>query len=279
MHHNVFPKIAVINDFTGFGRCALSVEIPIISQMGLQCCGVPTSILSNHSAFSSFFYHDYTDYMEDYVGEWKKLGLQFEGILTGFYGSERQIDFVKEFIKNFSNEKTVVVVDPIMGDNGKTYATYTKKLCDKMKELTEYAHILTPNLTELCILSGNTYGDNYSYEEIAAMCKQAVLGRKDCKVVVTGIVRGKSIVNLVYENNGYCLIRKKIAGENRCGTGDVFASVVTGKVVCKESLKTAVKTAADFVSRCIVESDKIGIPKTDGVCFEKLLYQLKGRDL
>lgn len=276
MHHNVFPKIAVINDFTGFGRCALSVEIPIISQMGIQCCGVPTSILSNHSAFSSFFFQDYTEHMKDYVEEWKKLGLQFEGILTGFYGSGEQIDIVKEFIKEFSHEKTVVVVDPIMGDNGKTYSTYTGKMCEKMKELAEYAHILTPNLTELCILSGNPYRGDYSYRDIGAMCRKVVSGRKDCKVVVTGIVHGKSIVNLVYENNGYRLIRKKIVGENRCGTGDVFASVVAGKVVCGASLETAVKTAADFVSQCIVESDKIGIPKTDGVCFEKFLYRLRG---
>lgn len=276
MHHNVFPKIAVINDFTGFGRCALSVEIPIISQMGIQCCGVPTSILSNHPAFSSFFFQDYTEHMKDYVGEWKKLGLRFEGILTGFYGSEKQIDTVKEFIKEFSYEKTVVVVDPIMGDNGKTYATYTGKMCDKMKELAEFAHILTPNMTELCILSGSPYSEDYSYRDIAAMCRKAVSGRKDCKVVVTGIVRGGSIANLVYENDGYGLIRKKMAGENRCGTGDVFASVVTGKVVCGETLEAAVKTAADFVSKCIAESDKIGIPKTDGVCFEKFLYQLRG---
>lgn len=276
MHHNVFPKIAVINDFTGFGRCALSVEIPIISQMGIQCCGVPTSILSNHSAFSSFFFQDYTAYIKDYVEEWEKLELQFEGILTGFYASAEQIDIVKDFIKKFSHENTIVVVDPIMGDNGKNYAVYTEKMCDKMKELAEYAHILTPNLTELCILSGNPYSDGYSYKELAAMCRKVVSGRKDCKVVVTGIVHGASIVNLVYENDGYSLIRKKLAGENRCGTGDVFASVVAGKVVCGSSLANAVKKAADFVSQCIVESDKIGIPKTDGVCFEKFLYRLRG---
>lgn len=275
MNHNIFPKIAVINDFTGFGRCALSVEIPIISQMGIQCCGVPTSILSNHSAFPSFFFGDYTDYMEPYVQEWKKLKLRFNGILTGFYGSKRQIDLVKEFIGDFADEKTIVVVDPIMGDNGTTYATYTEPMCDKMKELTAYAGVLTPNLTELCILAGKPYRTDYRYEEIALMCREAVRGRADCSVVVTGIVRGGSIVNLVYEHDGYCLIRKKTAGENRCGTGDVFASIVAGKLVQGAPLKTAVKTAADFVSRCIVESDKIGVPKTDGVCFEKILYRLR----
>lgn len=276
MSHNIFPKIAVINDFTGFGRCALSVEIPIISQMGIQCCGVPTAILSNHSAFPSFSFQDYTEHMGDYLAEWKKLGLRFEGILTGFYGSEEQIDIVKAFIREFSHENTVVIVDPIMGDNGTTYATYTEKMCDKMKELAEYAHILTPNLTELCILSGKSYREDYSREEIMDMCAAAVGGRKNCQVVVTGIVRGGRIVNLVYENNKCSVIRKKIAGENRCGTGDVFASVVAGKVVCGKTLEEAVRIAADFVSKCIVESDKIGIPKTDGVCFEKVLYQLKG---
>lgn len=275
MNHNVYPKIAVISDFTGFGRCALSVEIPIISQMGIQCCGVPTSILSNHSEFSSFFFRDCTEDLVRYTEEWKKIKLRFNGILTGFYGSEGQIDFVKMFIKEFSQEDTVVVVDPIMGDNGKVYATYTKRMCDKMKELTEYAHVLTPNLTELCILADRPYRSDYSYAQIADMCKNTVRGR-DCSVVVTGIVRGSYIVNFVWENGSYCLVRKKTAGENRCGTGDVFASVAAGKLVNKAPLRLAVKTAADFVSECITESDIIGIPKSDGVCFEKILYRLRG---
>ena len=276
MNHNVYPKIAVINDFTGFGRCALSVEIPIISQMGIQCCGVPTSILSNHSAFPSFFFRDCTEDLKPYTEEWKNIKLRFNGILTGFYGSVEQIDFVKEFIKEFSQKDTLVVVDPIMGDNGKTYATYTKFMCDKMKELAACAHVMTPNLTELCILADAPYRLNYSYEEIAGMCRKVVSGRKDCSVVVTGIIRGNSIVNFVWEHDRYCLIRKKKAGENRCGTGDVFASVVAGKILTGASLPLAVKTAAEFVCDCILESDRIGIPKTDGVCFEKVLYRLKG---
>lgn len=275
-NHNLFNKIAVINDMTGFGRCALSVEMPIISHMGIQCCPVPTSILSNHSAFSSFYFDDYTDNMSSYISEWEKLSLQFEGILTGFYGSTRQIDIVCDFINIFSKPDTVVIVDPIMGDNGKIYKTYTDEMCDKMRELVGMADIITPNFTELCILAKRDYDETLSYTEIEDMCKNLKDSRlkSDCRIVVTGIKRGSYIVNMVYDNGKAGLVRKKTAGDNRCGTGDVFASVIAGKIVNGCKLTDAVKIAADFVSKCIKESDKIGIPKTDGVCFEKILNQL-----
>ena len=109
-------KVAVINDMTGFGRCALAVALPVISKLKVQCCPVPTAILSNHTAYPSCYFDDYTEHMEAYIGEWKKLDLTFDGIGTGFLGSRRQIAIVKEFIQNFCREDTIVMVDPIMGD-------------------------------------------------------------------------------------------------------------------------------------------------------------------
>ena len=146
--HNNQKKIALINDFTGFGRCSIAVELPVISMLRVQCCPVPTSVFSNHTGFESFYFDDYTDRMRRYVAEWKKLELKFNGICSGFLGSAEQISIVREFINEFNSEGTVVVVDPVMGDYGKIYSTYTDEMCRLMKELVALADIITPNLTE-----------------------------------------------------------------------------------------------------------------------------------
>ena len=148
INHNHQKKIAAINDYSGFGRCSMAVELPVISQMRIQCCPLPTSIFSNHTGFPHFFFDDYTDKMESYIAQWKLLGLRFSGILTGFLGSERQISIVQDFIRDFRDENTLVVVDPVMGDNGRPYSTYNDQLCRAMGRLTSYADILIPNVTE-----------------------------------------------------------------------------------------------------------------------------------
>ncbi len=167
-------KIAVINDISGFGRCSIAVSLPIISYLGVQCCPVPTSIFSNHTGYPHFFFDDYTDRMPAYIANWKKLGLTFEGITTGFLGSVRQIRIVKEFIREFSRENTLIIIDPVMGDNGRLYSTYTKELCEEMKQLTAYADILTPNLTECCNLTDTPYKDSgWKKKELYAITMKA----------------------------------------------------------------------------------------------------------
>lgn len=274
-NHNTFNKIAIINDMTGFGRCSLAVEIPIISHMGIQCCPVPTTIFSNHSAYESFYYQDWTDHMEPYFEEWKKLELRFDGILTGFYGSDRQMDIVMKFIEEFADNDTLIIVDPIMGDDGKTYSTYTKSMCDKMSELVDKADIITPNLTELCILTKTEYREYFSYDEIRKMCKVLIKSMKmGAQIVVTGIKRGNFLSNMVYSDGRDIIIRRKIAGDTRCGTGDVFSSIIAADAILGVDLITSVKKAADFISECIKVSVEAQIPLTDGVCFEKVLYKL-----
>lgn len=131
MSHNNQKKIAVINDFSGFGRCSIAVALPIISTLKIQCCPLPTSIFSNHTGFDSFFFDDYTDKMPLYINEWKKLGLQFDGITSGFLGSKKQIEIVTQFFKDFKTKENIIIVDPVMGDYGKIYATYTKEMCEE----------------------------------------------------------------------------------------------------------------------------------------------------
>ena len=128
MSHNRQKKIAVINDFCGFGRCSIAASLPIISALKIQCCPLPTSIFSNHTGFESFYYTDYTEHMVRYMQEWEKLDLQFHGILTGFLGSPEQIQIVKSFFERFKTDSNITVIDPVMGDYGRLYPTYSPRL-------------------------------------------------------------------------------------------------------------------------------------------------------
>lgn len=275
MSHNNQKKIALINDFTGFGKCSIAVSLPIISALKIQCCPVPTSIFSNHTAYPEYFFDDYTDKMQAYIDNWKKLDLVFEGISTGFLGSARQIEIVGKFIKDFKTDKTVVIVDPVMGDNGEKYETYTQDMCDRMRELVSLADIVTPNLTEGCILTGIPYDENMSYERIRGMAKQiAAAGPKG--VVITGIVRGNFINNYVYEEGVTdTVVRRKKIGCERAGTGDIFSSIISADAVNGVGLLESVEKAVSFIKKCLVISDERDIPREDGICFEDVLVKLK----
>ncbi len=274
--HNRQKKIAVINDMAGFGRCALSVSMPIISAMKVQCCPIPTAIFSNHSAFPSFMFKDMTADMQAYVDEWKKIGLTFNGISSGFMGSKEQIDLVIKFIKEFSTKDTLVIIDPIMGDNGKTYATYTPQMCQEMKKMVAYADILTPNLTESCILTDTPFHDGkWKKKELETLAKKlGLMGPK--KIVITGIPQGEFIANYCYENGKEPkLLRTHKVGTSRPGTGDVFAAIISADAVNGVDFQVSVKKASNFVKKCILRSMEMGLPVTDGVCFEEVLDKLR----
>ena len=144
-------KIMMINDLSGYGRCSLTVAIPILAALKVQCCPVPTSIFSNHTGFPIWHFDDYTEHMPAYLGKWKELNLSFDGIAVGFLGSARQMEIVEQAILTFQKPSAKVLIDPIMGDHGKAYATYTDEMCRKMARLISLADIITPNLTEACI--------------------------------------------------------------------------------------------------------------------------------
>ncbi|MBR2175740.1 MAG: pyridoxamine kinase [Clostridia bacterium] len=268
-------KIAVINDFSGFGRCSLTVSIPIISAFGIECCALPTAIFSNHTGYEDYYFDDYTDKMEPYFSKWKKLGLEFDGIYTGFLGSDKQINIVTKFIREFAKPETAVVIDPVMGDNGRTYATLTEDLCRHIGQLAGYADILTPNLTEACILTDYPYRENISdTEELKTIAaKLQFLGSKN--IVITGINNGNNISNFILRQDGtYILQSLPRTGGQRAGTGDVFASIISADSVNGTALEDSVKRAAEFVGRAIALSDRLNIPSQEGVCFEMLLATL-----
>lgn len=276
MSHNNQKKIAVINDFTGFGKCSITVALPVISALKVQCCPVLTSVFSNHTAYPEYFFDDYTDKMDEYIENWKKLDLKFEGIATGFLGDNRQIDIVRKFIKDFKEPKTKVIVDPVMGDYGVKYATYTDEMCRNMKQLVQMADIVTPNLTEAALITDVCYEDVVnSDDKIVEMCEKIALMGPE-KIVITGVERGGYIGDYLYEKDRYSemLLSEKIGGQ-RSGTGDIFSAIIAGDAVNDVPFKESVLKAQDFIRRCIVISEERNIPKEDGLCFEDILYTLR----
>lgn len=279
MSHNTQKKMAVINDMSGFGRCSITVSLPVISKMKIQCCPVPTAILSNHTAYEHYFFDDYTEKLPEYIDNWEKLGLTFTGIYSGFLGSKQQIDMVIDFIKRFRIEETKVIIDPVMGDDGKPYATYTQEMCEEMKKLVGYADILTPNLTEACILTDTPYKEKWRKKEIIEIAEKLVQ-RGPGKVVITGILQGGFVANFVYDTDApedarWHFLRTVKVGTQRCGTGDLFASIIAADAVNGVDFAVSVKKASGFVKKCIQKSIDLEIPVEDGVAFEELLDILK----
>lgn len=275
MTHNNQKKIAVINDISGFGRCSVTVAMPILSVMKLQCCPVPTSIFSNHTGYPHYFFDDYTSKMPEYIENWKRLGLEFEGIYSGFLGSREQIDIVRDFIRDFKTDRTRVIVDPVMGDHGKAYATYTEEMCREMRRLVAHADILTPNLTEACILTDTPYSDrHWTMRELISMA-EAIREEGPERIVITGIPQGDFVANLVYEaGEEPRILRSHRVGSERAGTGDVFSSIIAGDAVNGVPFARSVKKAGNFVKKCILRSEELEIPRPDGVCFEEYLTTL-----
>lgn len=269
-------KVAAINDLTGFGRCALTVVLPIISHMKLQCCPVPTSILSNHTGYEEYYFDDYTGKLPEYLAMWKKLDLSFDGIMTGFLGSAQQIGMVETFIAEFRKKDTVVVIDPVMGDHGTISSAYTEEMCLLMRRLVSLADITTPNLTEACRLTDTPYRA-YGWKKTELLALAGTLSDfGPRKVVITGIPQGEFIANYMYEvGKQPQMMRTHRVGEERCGTGDLFASIITADAVNGVEFQKSVRKASDFIKKCMIKTAQMNIEPKNGVCFEEVLSSLK----
>ena len=269
-------RIAVINDATGFGRCSIAVALPIISAMKIQCCPLPTAILSAHTAFPDFFLKDFTPYMRQYMEHWKSQNLEFDGITSGFLGSKEQIAEVIHFFEMFKTKDNLILVDPVMGDYGKLYSSYTEEMCDEMKKLVPYADILTPNLTEACRLLDIPYEEaDLSDQGLFDICqKLSDMGPE--KVVITGLQKEGEIITFLYEKeSGVQKIVVDKIGKDRSGTGDVFTSVLFADIINGNDFYSAVQKAVDFISKTIQFTSDIDTPEHYGLCFEEFLTELK----
>ena len=282
------PRLAMINDIAGFGRCSTTVSLPVISVMKVQVCPVPTSVLSNHLGFPLCHFDDYTSHMRDYIKVWGELGLTFDGLYCGFLGNEEQIDIVREFVEMF--RPPLFLLDPVMGDHGRAYSSITKTHVQKMKELLPLADIITPNITEACLLTGTSWKDGeWTMQELSGLCErladicqqesvssgEASVGTvSSASIVITGIRQGDSLVNFLWDDGVYTTVSTPIAGASRPGTGDIFASILAADAVRGETLLSSVQKAANFVGLCITGSEKAGTPVQEGVVFEKYLAAL-----
>lgn len=264
-------SIAIVNDISGFGRCSVTVALPILSAMKIQCGVLPTAILSNHTEYPEYTILDFTQYMEDYLTTWKRLHFAFDGIYTGFLGSEQQLSIILRMFETFSFEKRII--DPVMGDHGNIYDSYSPKMCQTMKELVSHSTLTTPNVTELCILTDTTYRTDITEDEIFQMC-QALADSGAKQIVVTGIEKGNEIGNAIYENGSFEVIYGEKILPLRPGTGDVFASILAGCSLHNIPIKESVETAAHFIRTCLLTSAQMDIPLNDGVCFEEHLEML-----
>lgn len=270
---NKIKKVATINDLSGVGRCSLTAAIPVLSTLGVQCCPYPTAVLSCHTGFKEFTFLDTTDEMLKYRKSWDNLNIDFECIYSGFLGSEKQIDIVLDFIKE--REEALIVIDPVMGDNGKVYSTFTKEMCNKMKKLVSIADIVTPNLTEACILTEEEYSENSNDEKILNIAKKiSSMGPE--RVIITGIIRGNKVVNFAYDNveKSFFKVESDFNNKSYSGTGDIFTSIVIGLILNGHSLNYSVEKATEFIYKTIEYTSKFNTDTREGIMFELFLKEL-----
>ena len=274
------PKVAVINDLSCFGRCALTVMIPTLSAMGIQVVPFPTALLSTHTGgFDDLFFKDLSDEMDEISDHFKRLDLKFDGIYTGFLGNEAQIKKVSSFIDDFKRGSMPVLVDPVMGDDGSLYSTYTKELLEGVKTLVTKADIITPNYTEACFLTNTPYKNtaDLSDGEVATVADGLIEKLKRTgaeKIVITGFQSKRSVLTFGSDRgDGFVNSTKKVDG---CypGTGDIFASVLLGNTILGESFKDATDKACEFTADVIAYTLNFDTPHRDGVMLEPNLHKL-----
>ena len=269
------PRIAAIHDLSCFGRCSLTIALPVLSAMGCQCCPLPTALLSAHTGFPGNTFLDLTTEMGRIADHWTAMDLQFGAIYSGFLGSADQVDTVARFFNTFKKSDTAVIVDPVMGDHGTAYRTCTPELCRGMRVLAENSDVITPNLTEAALLLDRPYEEIRQADAYEVVRRLSLGGRRS--VVLTGYFSEPG------QTGALCFDRD--SGESKAvqtprepqdfsGTGDLFASVLAGGVARGVPLFQAAQAAADFVRDCIARTLAEGLTEQDGVDFEPLLGQL-----
>lgn len=277
------PRVAAVHDLSGIGRCSLTVVIPVLSAMGAQVCPVPTAVLSSHSGgYKGFSFVDLTTQMHGFIDHWKSLNLRFDCIYTGFLGSGDQIAIVENFIDSFSlagnGKRPLVVVDPVMGDQGTRYSTYTDEMQLRMRRLVEKADLITPNMTEACFLLDEPYSPGVKSLEEGKVLVKRLADMGPGKVVVTGVLmEDGSRCNLAYARDDFYLVKYSHIPVHYPGTGDLFTSVLIGSLLRNADLQSAVATATEHVRATVEVTQNRNTPEREGVLLEKTLGDLIGK--
>ena len=282
------PRVAAIHDLSSLGRCALTVIIPTLSVMGYQVVPVPTALLSTHTGgFTDLHFRDLSDDMESIGDHFSRLGTTFRAIYTGFLGSAEQIETVSHMIDRFgsrpdeSGKKPLILIDPVMGDDGALYSTYTHELMLGMRRISMHADVLTPNLTEACFLTDTPYQNTAELSESDAIAfAHALLDRltdiTTGRTVITGIhLSDGAVANIGRDADGSIFyVRRPHEARSYPGTGDLFASVLLGELLRGTAFCDACASAADFTGEVIHVSAQIPTEERYGVALEPLLWKL-----
>lgn len=266
------PRVAAVHDLCGYGKCSLGIAIPVLSAAGIDVCPVPTSLFSAHTRFPKFYMHDTTPMLTEYLDAWREEGIELDGIYSGFLGSAEQVDAILRLYREYP--KALRIVDPVMGDGGSKYPTYTDEMCEAMKGLVDGADVLTPNLTEASILTGIAYAGQDVDEAYIKGMMEALLGMGAKSVVLKGIVHeGENIIrNFVSVAGGEVEeVSSELLPYMLHGTGDLFASGLTAAIYAGESLLSAVEFAGSLVRHAMEITPEQPDYQVRGVSFESVL--------
>ncbi len=271
-------RIVAIHDISGLGKCALTVALPIVSVAGIECSVIPTAVLSTHTGgFKDVYFKDLTESIMPIVEHWKKENFDFDAIYSGYLGSIAQVDLLIETINKLKQTHTKVIVDPVMGDNGKMYQILSPDFPDKMRELCRLADVITPNITEACLLLGRPYkAPPYTKEyldkllcDLSELCQGTVVLTGACRTLEE---QGAAAFTK-QDKKFYYATAQRISGMYH-GTGDIFASVLVSALVLGRDLQTALQAAVDFTCRAIEKSQTYREEQWYGVNFESVLTEL-----
>jgi len=278
MYSKRSKRVVAIHDLSGYGRISLTVAIPILNTMGCNVCPLPTAILSSGTQFSKFTFLDLTEEMKKMITAWKELNLEFDAFYSGYLASSEQIDIVKDFIAYFKKENNLVVVDPVLGDNGKLYTGFDNQIVVKMRELIRIADVITPNLTELSFLLDRPFQEEYSDSELKKIMLE--LSEQGPQIV---IITNVPVLNDLRHTSVYAYNRSggrfwkatcPYLPAHYPGMGDTFASVITGALMQGDSLPMALDRATQFCYQGIRATFGYDYDKREGVLLEKVLGNL-----
>lgn len=276
------PRAAAIHDLSGIGRCSLTAAIPILSAIGIQVCPFPTAVLSNQTGFPRYELVDLTDRMEAFGQCWAPWYGRFDAVYSGFLGNPRQAEITRGLVEKLRGEDTLVLVDTVLGDHGMRYPIFDEEMCSRVRELAFDADVITPNLTEACLLAGEPAEAAQDMQSRAELIQLAsyLASQGPGTVVITGIRDEDQVANLAYiKEDSRCFWESsRRIGYSYSGTGDVLASILCGGLVHGLPLGEVLRTACRFIETALEETAESGSDPREGIIFEPFLGQLTELD-
>lgn len=270
-------RIASIQDFSCIGSCSQTIALPVLSAMGVECAALPTALLSAHTAFDGFVSLDLTPQLPAIMAHWRAMHLRFDAVYTGYLASAEQVGLVGALLDGMDERPALTLIDPVMGDNGALYAGFTDAFPQAMRALCGRADVLTPNVTEACLLTGTAYSPVQDAAQTRRLLERLLeLG---CRAaVLTGLrVDGDMAVAALQRDGTGTLVRTSYIPEVFHGTGDLFASTCAGALVQGAPLERAVRLAADYVALTLRRTVQAPDRRWYGVNFQETLPELMAR--